>query len=85
MAAFRKTAADLENAVRRRYSLGAKGLQHDLCCPTSYDPKYLKAIPHEVIERDYGCGDPSRHLREGELSWIWGLALGRFASLPARS
>ena len=23
-------------------------------------------IPAEVIEKDYGCGDPSRHLRAGE-------------------
>ncbi|MGE5324931.1 MAG: methyltransferase, partial [Actinomycetota bacterium] len=61
-----KSIVDVEHAVRRRYSSGAQSVQPDLCCPTSYDPQHLKAIPTEVLERDYGCGDPSRHLREGE-------------------
>ncbi len=37
-----------------------------LCCPVNYDPSYLEAIPKAVIERDYGCGDPSRFVREGD-------------------
>lgn len=57
---------DVERAVRARYSGAAKAREADLCCPTSYDPRLLKAIPEEVIARDYGCGDPSPHLREGE-------------------
>jgi ubiquinone/menaquinone biosynthesis C-methylase UbiE len=84
MAAFRKTAADVENAVRQRYSLGANGVQHDLCCPTSYDPKYLKAIPSEVIERDYGCGDPSRHLREGETVLDLGSGTGKVCFIASQ-
>ena len=31
-----------------------------------YDTQHLKVIPEEVIERDYGCGDPSRYVREGD-------------------
>jgi SAM-dependent methyltransferase len=84
MAAFRKTAADVENAVRQRYSLSANGVQHDLCCPTSYDPKYLKAIPSEVIERDYGCGDPSRHLREGETVLDLGSGTGKVCFIASQ-
>lgn len=66
MPELRDPSVDIESAVRHRYSLGAKSVQADLCCPTTYDPKYLDAIPEEVLERDYGCGDPSRHVREGE-------------------
>lgn len=84
MAAFRKTAVDIENAIRQRYSLGANGLQQDLCCPTSYDPKYLKAIPPEVIERDYGCGDPSRHLREGETVLDLGSGTGKICFIASQ-
>jgi hypothetical protein len=27
-----------------------------------YDRRYLAIIPPEVVEKDYGCGDPSRAL-----------------------
>ncbi|MGH7351290.1 MAG: methyltransferase domain-containing protein, partial [Candidatus Methylomirabilales bacterium] len=37
-----------------------------LCVPVSYDQSLLEAIPEEIIERDYGCGDPSRYVRTGE-------------------
>jgi SAM-dependent methyltransferase len=84
MGASKKTGVDVENAVRQRYSLGANRLQQDLCCPTSYDPKYLKAIPPEVIERDYGCGDPSRHLREGETVLDLGFGTGKICFIASQ-
>ncbi|MEI8258798.1 MAG: hypothetical protein WCJ30_24270, partial [Deltaproteobacteria bacterium] len=31
-----------------------------------YDPRLLDAVPAEIIARDYGCGDPTRHVRPGE-------------------
>jgi SAM-dependent methyltransferase len=55
-----------ELAVRDRYSAAAKQRVETLCCPVEYDPKLLRIIPTEVLERDYGCGDPSRHVRVGE-------------------
>jgi len=54
-----------ETIVRERYTAGAKSPEAELCCPVNYESEYLKVIPSEVIERDYGCGDPSRYLREG--------------------
>ncbi|MHC4448770.1 MAG: methyltransferase domain-containing protein [Planctomycetota bacterium] len=57
---------DQEKAVLDRYSKGAQARENELCCPISYDGKLLAAIPEEVLERDYGCGDPSAHLRPGE-------------------
>jgi len=77
-------ALDVENAVRRRYSLGAKGVQADLCCPTTYDPKYLDVIPQEILERDYGCGDPSRHLREGETVLDLGFGAGKVCFIASQ-
>ncbi len=57
----------VEDAVRARYSEGATQRVAALCCPIDYDPKYLAILPAEVIERDYGCGDPSRYVREGDV------------------
>lgn len=55
-----------ESVVMDRYAEGATDRQADLCCPVSYDPKYLAVLPAEIIERDYGCGDPSVYVEEGE-------------------
>ena len=57
---------DAEEATRARYSAAAQAREAALCCPIDYEPRYLEAIPDAVIERDYGCGDPSRYVREGE-------------------
>jgi arsenite methyltransferase len=57
---------DVEQAVSERYSEAAGAQQPELCCPVNYDPRYLEVIPQELLDRDYGCGDPSAHLKEGE-------------------
>ena len=57
---------DAEDATRQRYSAAAQAREAALCCPVDYDRTLLEAIPDEVIERDYGCGDPSRYVRAGE-------------------
>ncbi len=57
---------NLEDAVIDRYASGAAQREAALCCPTTYDPKHLAILPAEIIERDYGCGDPSAHVHEGE-------------------
>ena len=54
---------DAESAVRDRYGRAAGKSENALCCPIEYDTRYLKVIPNEVIEKDYGCGDPSRWLK----------------------
>src|SRR5215472_2016274 len=75
---------DVEEAVRRRYTDGARAPQAELCCPVSYDPRFLEAIPPEVIERDYGCGDPSRHLRPGETVVDLGSGAGKACFIAAQ-
>jgi len=57
---------NVENAVSARYSAAAKERDGSLCCPVTCDPNYLKVIPQEILDRDYGCGDPSRYVRPGE-------------------
>ena len=57
---------DLESAVLERYQAGATEQQPSLCCPTEYDNQYLKILPQEIIEKDYGCGDPTRYVNAGE-------------------
>jgi arsenite methyltransferase len=60
------TSSEVEQAVSERYGAGAQAVEAALCCPVDYDPRFLTVIPQEVLDRDYGCGDPSTHLRAGE-------------------
>ena len=53
-------------AVQTRYAAGARARAPELCCPVDYDASLLEVLPSEIIERDYGCGDPSRFVRPGE-------------------
>ena len=55
-----------DESVRQRYSAASQQAEPALCCPVTYDTQYLKVIPQEVIERDYGCGDPSPYVRTGD-------------------
>ena len=74
----------METIVRQRYAAGAKERSEQLCCPVDYESEYLKVIPREVIERDYGCGDPSRHLREGEVVLDLGSGTGKICFSAAQ-
>jgi ubiquinone/menaquinone biosynthesis C-methylase UbiE len=73
-----------ESIVRQRYAAGAKERADKLCCPVDYDSEHLKAIPRDVIERDYGCGDPSRHVCEGETVLDLGSGTGKICFIAAQ-
>lgn len=57
---------NVEQAVRERYSAASKEQVPALCCPVNYEKQYLEVLPQELIDRDYGCGDPSKYVQEGE-------------------
>ena len=57
----------LEKSVIDRYKEGAEIKQESLCCPVTYNPAYLKVIPDEILQKDYGCGDPSQYVQEGDV------------------
>ena len=75
---------DPEGAVRERYAAAARGREAALCCPVDYDPQHLSVIPDDVLERDYGCGDPSRYVREGDVVLDLGSGGGKICFIAAQ-
>lgn len=73
-----------ESAVRQRYAAAAGEREPELCCPVDYDRQYLKVIPQEVIDRDYGCGDPSKYVRQGETVLDLGSGGGKICFIAAQ-
>ncbi|MDA7977654.1 MAG: methyltransferase domain-containing protein [Pirellulales bacterium] len=58
----------LEHAVRDRYAKGASEVEAGLCCAaTTYDPALLELLPSEIVEKDYGCGDPAKYAIPGDV------------------
>lgn len=78
------TIMNTESAVLNRYSEGAKERQEELCCPVDYDTNLLKILPEEIIEKDYGCGDPSRYVRPGDVVLDLGSGSGKICYMAAQ-
>lgn len=75
---------EVTQTVKDRYGEGAEAREDALCCPIDYDPKYLEVIPDEVIERDYGCGDPSRYVSKGEVVLDLGSGTGKICFIASQ-
>lgn len=78
------TNADVRTDVQDRYAAGANAVEAALCCPVDYDPQYLKIIPLDVLDRDYGCGDPSRYVREGDTVLDLGAGGGKICFIASQ-
>ncbi|HEB59600.1 MAG TPA: methyltransferase domain-containing protein [Gammaproteobacteria bacterium] len=75
---------NVTSAVKQRYSEGANEVQDELCCPVDYDRDLLKLLPQEIIDKDYGCGDPSRYVREGDVVLDLGSGGGKICYMAAQ-
>ena len=76
-------AQSLDN-VRQRYGTGAKAQVPELCCPVDYDASLLKVLPDEILERDYGCGDPSQFVRSGDVVLDLGAGGGKICYMASQ-
>lgn len=75
---------DVKSSVLERYSEGAKARQESLCCPVDYDTSLLELLPQEIIDKDYGCGDPSRYVQPGDSVLDLGSGGGKICYMAAQ-
>src|SRR3990172_3232555 len=79
-----QSATELEASVLARYGDAAQEVAACLCLPVDYDQGLLKVIPREILEKDYGCGDPSRYIRQGETVLDLGSGSGKGCYIMAQ-
>jgi arsenite methyltransferase len=84
IAASEPLPLDVERAVRERYSAASRRAEPSLCAPVAYDRSLLAVLPVEILERDYGCGDPSRHVAAGETVLDLGSGGGKLCYIAAQ-
>lgn len=75
---------NVDKVVRERYSSAAKAPEASLCCPTAYDPRLIEVIPAEVLDRDYGCGNPTPYLRTGDTVLDLGSGSGKVCFIASQ-
>ncbi len=76
---------DVESAVLGRYAAAAQAPEAALCCPSiNYDHDLLEMLPAEIIEKDYGCGDPTRYVAQGETVIDLGSGAGKICYMLSK-
>jgi len=79
-----ETGEVAEASVYRRYAAAANEREAALCCPVEYAADFLTVIPDEVIERDYGCGDPTPYVKPGDTVLDLGSGGGKLCFIAAQ-
>ncbi len=74
----------VESSVYARYAAASQQVEPALCCPVTYAGDFLALIPAEIIEKDYGCGDPSPYVQAGETVLDLGSGAGKLCYLLAQ-
>jgi SAM-dependent methyltransferase len=77
-------SGEILDAVRDRYGRGAEARVPELCCPVDYDASLLEVLPDEIVERDYGCGDPSRFVQRGDRVLDLGSGAGKICFMASQ-
>ncbi len=78
------TSVNTDEFVKSRYSEASKKTVPELCCPVTYDSNYLEVIPDEILERDYGCGNPAPYVRPGDTVVDLGSGGGKLCYIMAQ-
>ena len=73
-----------ESSVYKRYAAAANQVEPALCCPIEYAADLLAVIPDEIIERDYGCGDPTPYVLPGDTVLDLGSGGGKLCFIAAQ-
>jgi ubiquinone/menaquinone biosynthesis C-methylase UbiE len=79
-----KSPIDIEQAVNAKYGSAAQQREEALCCPVEYDTRFLDVIPDAIRERDYGCGNPSTFVKEGDVVLDLGSGAGKICYIAAQ-
>jgi arsenite methyltransferase len=78
-------AVGVEEAVAGRYSAAGRERELALCCPVEYSRDFLSIMPEEILAKDYGCGDPTPYVREGETVVDLGSGAGKLCYIAAQA
>jgi len=78
------SATEHEQSVYSRYAQAARQVQDELCCAVPYKSDHLAAIPEEIRQRDYGCGDPTPYVRAGDIVLDLGSGGGKVCYIAAQ-
>lgn len=71
-----------QRLAREEAWLGAEAAE--VCRMDPFDPELLARVPEPVVARDFGCGNPSKYAREGEVVLDLGCGGGKACYILAQ-